>query len=112
VPRLASESDNEVVATVRAIGRTLASSGLDWHDLAAALRATGEAALRSRDSRHLRAAADWCTCHDALLNEREADFIANVQRALHRGRAVAGRPRVWLERLEVALRRRMAEGHA
>ena len=34
VPRLASNHDGEVVATVAAIGRTLQSAGLDWHDLA------------------------------------------------------------------------------
>ncbi len=34
IPRLASDHDGEVVATVLAIGRTLQGAGLDWHDLA------------------------------------------------------------------------------
>ncbi len=34
IPRLASDHDGEVVATVAAIGRTLQGAGLDWHDLA------------------------------------------------------------------------------
>jgi uncharacterized NAD(P)/FAD-binding protein YdhS len=39
IPRLASEYDGEVIATVRAIARTLKSQKLDWHDLAAAVTA-------------------------------------------------------------------------
>jgi hypothetical protein len=31
IPRLASEHDGEVVATARAIERTLKSAGRDWH---------------------------------------------------------------------------------
>lgn len=38
VPRLASEHEGEVVATVRAMARVLSSGGLDWHDVARALR--------------------------------------------------------------------------
>lgn len=37
IPRLASESDAEVVASVRAIQRQLATVGLDLHDLARAI---------------------------------------------------------------------------
>src|SRR5687767_10555649 len=33
IPRLATEFDGEIVATVKAIERTLASAGADWHDL-------------------------------------------------------------------------------
>lgn len=39
LPRLGSEHDGEIVATVRAIGRTLSAAGLDWHALAAAVEA-------------------------------------------------------------------------
>jgi len=34
IPRLASDHDGEITATVAAIGRTLATARLDWHDLA------------------------------------------------------------------------------
>jgi hypothetical protein len=37
IPRLASTFDGEVVATVRAIDRTLQSAGRDFHDLAEAI---------------------------------------------------------------------------
>lgn len=35
LPRLASEHDGEIVASVRAIGRLLRASGADWHDFVA-----------------------------------------------------------------------------
>lgn len=38
IPKLASDNDGEVVATVKAIGRVLKSDELDWHDLANAIR--------------------------------------------------------------------------
>ena len=40
LPRLGSEHDGEIVATVRAIGKTLAAVGLDWHALAAVVEAS------------------------------------------------------------------------
>jgi hypothetical protein len=39
IPRLASNHDGEVIATVRAIDRTLKADRLDWHDLTRALTA-------------------------------------------------------------------------
>jgi hypothetical protein len=36
---LSSDKDGEVLATVRAIARTLNGAGLDWHDLAVMLSA-------------------------------------------------------------------------
>lgn len=40
LPRLGSEHEGEIVATVRAIGLTLAAAGHDWHALAAAVEAS------------------------------------------------------------------------
>jgi hypothetical protein len=39
IPRLGSPFDHEVVATARAIERSLKSQKLDWHDVAAAVTA-------------------------------------------------------------------------
>lgn len=39
LPLLGSDQDNEVIATARAIGRTLAAAELDWHALADAIQA-------------------------------------------------------------------------
>jgi hypothetical protein len=40
IPRLASNHDGEVIATARAIDRTLKADHLDWHDLTRALTAS------------------------------------------------------------------------
>jgi hypothetical protein len=39
IPRLATDADGEIIATVRAIRRVLAAEGLDLHDLADAIDA-------------------------------------------------------------------------
>lgn len=50
IPRLGTDADGEVVATVRAIGRALQSHGCDWHDLAAALKPQAPAPLYRQNS--------------------------------------------------------------
>jgi hypothetical protein len=42
VPRLGSPHDGEIIASARAIERTLKGAGLDWHDMAAALAETDQ----------------------------------------------------------------------
>lgn len=39
-PRLASLHEGKVIATVRAIGRTLSAAGCDWHDLVTRLQSS------------------------------------------------------------------------
>jgi hypothetical protein len=73
IPRLASEYDGEVVATVRAIDRTLKAAGRDWHDLAAAL----DPPPVPSDWRSL---ARYCAGHQRQLSRRELDFIVNISR--------------------------------
>ena len=41
IPRLATEHEGEVVATVGAISRTLVGAGLDWHDIAKVIEEAG-----------------------------------------------------------------------
>jgi hypothetical protein len=73
IPRLASNQDGEVVATVRAIERVLKSAGRDLHDLAACLAAPA-------------ADADWrqnvrfCFENADFLRKHESDFITNIVR--------------------------------
>ncbi len=43
IPRLGTDADGEIIATVRAIGRALKAQKCDWHDLAAALTETRSA---------------------------------------------------------------------
>ena len=55
IPRLASDHDGEVTATVAAIGRTLTGVGLDWHDLARRVAEPGFADLVTAAPRGARA---------------------------------------------------------
>jgi hypothetical protein len=72
IPRLASDHDGEIVATVRAIGRLLKANGNDWHDLTASICLPAPADWRSE--------ARFCTANAARLTERELDFIVTLAR--------------------------------
>lgn len=67
LPRLASEFDGEVVATVRAIVRTLTSDGASLHDLAAAVqvgaapRSTDRVAPKAGQTARPEAKTDLCS---------------------------------------------------
>src|SRR4051812_42530203 len=84
IPRLASNHDGEVVATVRAIARTLKSSGLDFHDLAGALEHEPETRVIYRDWAPSCPAtwhelALWCAGHDeGHLKQHERDFVDDM----------------------------------
>jgi hypothetical protein len=96
LPRLASDYDGEVVATVRAIERVLRSGGRDWHDLAATL--CRPAQLPNSD---WRSEARFCAGNAVHLTERELDFIATLAR--WRG-APTDRQREWLRDIADRLR--------
>lgn len=112
VPRLATEADGEVLATVRAIGRTLAAAGADWHDLAAALRPAlpppGPSGMAEPGPHELREAAEWLARRMDRLTPREADFVANAGALLRRGRGLSPRQAAWLW----GLREQVARGAA
>jgi hypothetical protein len=76
IRHLSSNHDGEVVATVRAIGRVLKSSGCDWHDLAARFL-TPVTQIPHAD---WRLDVRFCFENADLLNERELDFITNIAR--------------------------------
>ena len=116
LPRLASDSPGEVVATVQAIRRTLDRAGLDLHDLAQRLTE----ALRpvqpdppkrnrhaQRDGADLLALVRWLRLH-ALdrLTPKQADFTATALRLLTAGRALTPKQERWLRDL-----RAMHKGH-
>jgi hypothetical protein len=77
IPRLGSNHDGEVVATVRAIERVLKSAGRDLHDLAACLGGPAQDADWRQNVR-------FCFDNADLLSERELDFIANIARGARR----------------------------
>lgn len=88
LPLLSSDKDGEVVATARAIGRTLASSGLNWHVLADATRKGLETVLCQPEPRaprlHPQADPEIAAAFEALdgkaVDPWAAQFIAGTFR--------------------------------
>ena len=79
IPRLASDHDGEVVATVPAIERVLKSAGRDLHDLAACLGAPV-----ARQDADWRQNVRFCFENADLLSEHELDFVTNIARGARR----------------------------
>ena len=99
IPRLASDKDGEVVATVRAIGRQLQKSGSDWHDLASRLTIpvhvdTPETSFSG--VRFYREAVMWILDNgNGAIGEKEFDFLINLRASLSR-RAPTAKQAKWL----------------
>jgi hypothetical protein len=80
IPRLASNHDGEVIATVRAIDRTLKAERLDWHDLTRALTAPPPAPscrVESDDATRMRAWLE-AVSSEPWPNDWIQKFIAGV----------------------------------
>ena len=82
IRRLASTYDGEVVATVRAIERTLAAEGCDWHDLANQLAGPGP--VRPNGPPPLQQMASWLDQRQNL-SQWEQKFVPSVLRQLCAG---------------------------
>ena len=102
IPRLASDHDGEVVATARAIDRTLKAAGADWHDVAAACE-------RMRDERadghetfwhHV---AVWCRDCRARLSPQEFFFVRDMAARLVLGGQPSERQANWLRSIYAKL---------
>ena len=99
IPRLASDKDGEVVATVRAIGRQLQKAGSDWHDLAS--RLTAPVPVDPPDTnftgvRSYREAVMWILDNeDGAIGDKEFDFLTNLRSSLSR-RAPTAKQAKWL----------------
>jgi hypothetical protein len=78
IPRLGSPFDGEVVATARAIERTLKSQKLDWHDVASAVAQAAPPKPRRTES-EMRA---WLTAisREDWINEWTAEFVSSLLR--------------------------------
>jgi hypothetical protein len=82
---LSSDQPGEVAAAARAIGRTLKSAGVDWHDLAGLLTAKAPARAPSKaqpppwdDDLDWHEMRKFCLEHSELLRSRELEFIENL----------------------------------
>ena len=86
IPRLNSTHDGEVVATARAIDRTLKGTGFDWHDVAKAVATHFSGRIREASPQikpdsacDWADLARWCRDHDnGRLNERERAFVTDM----------------------------------
>ncbi len=80
IPRLATNHDGEIVATVRAIERTLKSAGLDFHALAQAVETPAPRMIESTNTPTTWGeVARWCRDHDhTRLTEKERAFVADM----------------------------------
>jgi len=102
LPRLASDMDGEVIATVWAIGRTLRASGCDWHDLAAKVQARPPAILVPKDAsavslRDMAAALRLTAINRLTPNQRE--FVVKMTGPLALGCALTGKQAKYLRDL-------------
>jgi hypothetical protein len=83
IPRLGSPFDHEVVATARAIERTLKTQRLDWHDVAAAVTAQAPPTQWDYERHESATAAEvgaWLEVisRETWPNDWTRSFIANI----------------------------------
>ncbi len=108
VPRLASDADGEIVATVRAIDRTLRSSGFDWHDFTSALQPALPPPERPRwrsETETWGELATWCRFNGiGRLSPKEAQFVADMSRKLVLGGEPSPRQAEWLRAIYAKLK--------
>ena len=108
IPMLATVHDGEVVATARAIGRTLESAGLDLHDLAKALTAPKAIVVHSSNDEpeaapqptSLREIAVWLRTHvNTRMTCKEQMFVADMAFRLGMGRKASTKQENWLRNI-------------
>jgi hypothetical protein len=87
---LASNSDGEVVAAARALGRTLASVGEDFHSLADSIERSTPATHHECDHRSM---ARWLLDSGARLSAKEESFVYSMSTRLG---SLSERQEAWL----------------
>jgi hypothetical protein len=105
IPRLASQQDGEIIATVRAIGRTLRGAGLDWHDIAAAIAPAPERPRWRSETENWGELANWCRFNGAgRLSLKEAKFVADMSCLLVLGGEPSPKQAEWLRAIYARLK--------
>lgn len=125
IPRLASDSDGEVIATVSAIRRTLKKNGVDLHDLASAVSGethTTRGARREKKENpktdrnkynynYQSNSEDWSEILDYLnnciydLSPREREFIEDMGENLEKWGTPTERQGAWMKSIYEKMRR-------
>jgi hypothetical protein len=101
IPRLASDHDGEVLATVAAIRRTLASQKLDLHDLAKSIGGIPHTSYSHHQSRQStepphKKEAEYCLSSGYSWRENEKTFLTDMK---FRPNALTEKQRAWLDAL-------------
>lgn len=102
IPRLASDHDGEVVATARALVRTLKGAGLTLHDLSEALnRPQSMPQQRQAETPSWRMMARFLNARSWMLSQKESAFVADMARKAQvpYGRGLSDKQMAWLEGL-------------
>jgi hypothetical protein len=110
IPLLSSDKDGEVLATARAIDRTLRGAGLDLHALAAQLGAEPETRIvdrepPQRDPQTWGEVARWCRDTErGRLADHERRFVRDMAARLVCGGSPTERQGAWLRALYAKVR--------
>ena len=112
IPLLSSDKDGEVVATARAIGRTLKNAGLDFHTLAHAIDAEPKVVVIYRDRSAPAepdtwgALARWCRDNDrGVLGSKEREFVRDIAPRLICDGEPSEKQAAWLRAIYAKLRK-------
>lgn len=118
IPRLASDSDGEIVSSVLAIKRVLANEGKDFHDLANQLSGNANGSKRAHGGeRHGGARqqapksqfaemAEFCAQYaDTALREKEREFVLDMVIKLKYQNEPTPKQAAWLESIYAKLKR-------
>lgn len=100
IPRLATDHDGEVVATVHAIRKALETAGLDFHDLVNALDIAPpqqpDPEPTSREPETWFQLCDFCLDWPDALTEKEAAFLRTIGPQLVLGAEPSEKQAAWL----------------
>jgi hypothetical protein len=106
IPMLATDHDGEVVATVRAISRTLKGAGMDFHNLVEALCERKPAYTPAPPPspepvpRSLLDIAIWCRTHAlGRLKHVERKFVCDMVERLSKGGRISQKQENWLRNI-------------
>jgi hypothetical protein len=106
IPMLGTDHDGEVVATVRAISRTLKGAGMDLHNLVEVLcnrqsiHPPAPTVNPEPPPRSLLDIARWCRTHVlGRLNSTERKFVCDMVERLNQGRRISQKQENWLRNI-------------
>lgn len=102
LPRLASDADEEVVATARQIGKHLKAAGTDWHDLVSRLDHVPR--RMSDEPRSWGELAGWCADRSSSLSPKEAKFVRDMVNRSVLGGTPTGKQGAWLRTIFAKLK--------